>query len=167
MGENDNQQEWVFVLDVPLMQEYWDYYSKAHPRAKNHPLKSSGKIKNLVPYPLSQNILRNMGFQQYNSVKQKWSDFIIWYVSKLGYENLQLENVEVYIDFYFGDRRSRDITDNYNLKFINDGFVNCGFLKDDNCRVLQKAHYSYCGIDKEYPRTIIKFVRLEEGEVVE
>ena len=159
--------EWVFVLDIPLMNEYWGAYKKEHPKARVHPLKANGKVVNLAPYPISQNVLRTMEYPQLNSIKQKWSDFVIWWVGKLGYENLQLKGVEVYIEFYFGDLKSRDISDNYNLKFINDGFVRSGFLKDDNCKFLQNAHYLYKGIDREHPRTVIRFVKLKEEEIVE
>lgn len=159
------QKEWVFVLDIPLMEEYHKYYKTFHPRSNKHPLKVSSKVVNLAPYPLSMNqtmIIKSR--PQANALKQNWKDFVCWWCKKLGYDGLMLENVEIYIEFYFSDNRGRDIVDNYNLKYINDGMVECGFIKDDNCKIIPKAHYVFCGVDKEHPRTVIRFVKLAGDE---
>ncbi len=166
--ESRENREWVFVLDIPLMNEYQKYYQTSHPRSKKHPLKVSSKVVNLAPYPLSMNqtmIIKSR--PQANALKQAWKNFAIWWCEKLGYDGLMLDGVEIYIEFYFSDKRERDIVDNYNLKYINDGFVSCGFIKDDNCKVIPKAHYIFKCVDREYPRTVIRFVKLKDEEIVE
>ena len=166
MSKREERQEWVFELTIPLMEEYGEYYKKLKPKSKIHPLKANGKIVNLAPYPLSLNITNNMEHPQRNAVKQKWSDFICWWVDKLGYANLGLNGIEMFVEFHFGDFRDRDIGDNYNLKFINDGFVKSGFIVDDNCKIIQKVQYVYKGVCKEFPRTVIRFVKLDDDEII-
>ena len=69
----------------------------------------------------------------------------------------------VKITFVFGDKRRRDIGDNYNGKEICDGLVKAGILEDDR--------YDYIGVpmlragyDKGNPHTIIE-VWEKEGDI--
>lgn len=159
------QQEWVFVLTTDIMNEYARHYFKLHPKARKHPL-LTGKLKNITPIMPSQNQTMAMVRMAENNLKQKWKDFIIWWVEKLGWSNLMINEVEVYIDFYFWNMTDRDITDNYNLKFINDGLTASGFLLEDNCWELQQAHYRFRGLDRKFPRTVITFKKLKEEDIV-
>lgn len=160
--EKENREEWVLEITIDSMNEYAKYYFKEHPRARNHPLKTSSKVKNLTPYPVSINMLTSMVRVQQNSLKQKWSDYIVWLCKKNGYDGLMLEGVEMYVEFYFNDKRKRDIIDNYNLKFINDGLVRAGFLAEDDYTVIPYGHYMFKGFDKNNPRTVIRIVKIHE-----
>lgn len=163
---NDTQ-EWVFEINNAIMDEYAKDYFRVHKRASVHPLKTSSKIKNVRPVMPSMNQLIIMRRPQFNELKKRWGNFMQWYAKKLGYEGLMIENIEVYVEFYFWDRSKHDIADNYNLKFINDGLTACGFLAEDNNYCLQKAHYIFRGLDRENPRTIITFKKLKREEIVE
>ena len=98
-----------------------------------------------------------------NEMKQSWKDFIIWWIKDLGYENRKLDNVEIIYDIYHPTKRRTD-PDNYTPKFIHDGFVESGFLVDDDREHLHSLTIRY-HVDKDNPRTEIEIVIYEnKGE---
>ena len=86
-----------------------------------------------------------------NAIKQSWKDFIVWWIKDLGYENRKLDNVEIIYDIYHPTKRRTD-PDNYTPKFIHDGFVESGFLVDDDRDQLDSLIIR-CDVDKDKPRT--------------
>lgn len=89
-----------------------------------------------------------------NSLKQKWKDFIKWFVNEQGYANLHIEKCEISQTIYYPTNRRHDI-DNGVPKFVLDGLVDSGMIIDDDCRHVTKLVLQ-CGYDSEYPRTELK-----------
>lgn len=88
-----------------------------------------------------------------NAVKQKWKDFIVWFIDKQGYSNLRIEKCEIEVSTYYETHRRHD-TDNSVIKFILDGFSEGGFILDDDSEHVQ-ALTLRCYVDSEHPRTEI------------
>lgn len=88
-----------------------------------------------------------------NALKQKYKDFIVWFIERQGYTNLHIEKCEMEFITYYKTNRRHDV-DNTTPKFILDGFAESGFLVDDDwlhlCQLTLK-----CGVDINNPRTEI------------
>lgn len=132
--------------------EYEDYYFSIHPKAHKKPI--------TTPYHTPLNQWMIMKRPMMNSLKQKWKDFIIWFIQNQGYSNLQIHKCEMTFSTYFKTNRRHDV-DGTIPKFILDGFVDSGFIYDDDMRCLTKLILR-CNIDKENPRTEITIKILEE-----
>ena len=93
-----------------------------------------------------------------NALKQKWKDFIVWFINDLGYQDMRIDSCEIEVYTYRRINRAFDL-DNTTIKFIQDGFVESGFLVDDNYKIMKKLTL-VGGVDKEYPRTeiVIKII---------
>ena len=96
-----------------------------------------------------------------NGLKQKWKDFIMWFVEERGYSNLHIEKCEVCFTTYYCTNRRHDV-DNGVPKFILDGFVESGFMVDDDDKHLTKLILQ-SATDSSNPRTeiIIKVVEIQ------
>ncbi len=92
-----------------------------------------------------------------NALKQSWKNFIVWYIKDSGYENLKLDDVDIIYNIYHPTKRRTD-PDNYTPKFIHDGFVESGFLLDDDREHL-KSLTIRCHADKNNPRTEIEIIQ--------
>ena len=93
-----------------------------------------------------------------NCLKQKWKDFIKWFVVEQGYSNLHIEKCEICQTIYYPTNRRHDL-DNTVPKFVLDGLVESGMVIDDDSKHITKLILS-CGIDKERPRTELLFTIL-------
>lgn len=91
-----------------------------------------------------------------NALKQKWKDFIKWFISERGYANLHIEKCEIYQTIYYQTNRRHDI-DNSVPKFILDGLVEGGMIVDDDCRHITKLTLR-CEVDAEHPRTELQII---------
>ena len=94
-----------------------------------------------------------------NSLKQKWKDFIVYYINSLGYTNIKISKCEMEFVSYMNTHRKVDV-DAFCPKFILDGFTQAGFIVDDNHTVLQALTLKV-GYDKENPRTEITIVTID------
>lgn len=94
-----------------------------------------------------------------NRVKQKWKEFIVWFVNSQGYTNLRIEKCEIEQIVYYGNNRRHD-PDNSVPKFILDGLVDSGMIIDDDDRHITKLSLS-CSTDLERPRTEIVFKHIQ------
>ena len=97
---------------------------------------------------------------QMNNLKQKWKDFIVWFIEENGLTNYKIEKCEITFISYFNTRSRKDC-DNYCPKFLLDGLVCSGFIVDDDslhvCSLTLKCEY-----DKNNPRTEI-IINIIEG----
>lgn len=134
------------VIDTDVVAEYTAYYFENHPKAKKAPI--SG------PTHPSINQWMILQRQAMNTLKQKWKDFVSWVIRKKQYENMGIERCRVEVTTYY-NRKIRHDTDNYVPKFILDGFVESGFLVDDDDQHITALTLK-CAYDKEWPRTEIK-----------
>lgn len=86
-----------------------------------------------------------------NALKQKWKEFIRFFVEEQGYSNLHIDKCEIHQIIYYPNNRRHDI-DNSTPKFILDGLVESGMIQDDDCKHITKLTLE-CKIDLQNPRT--------------
>lgn len=149
----------LLCIDNDAIARYEDYYFSIHKKAKKKPIPH--------PYHESINAWMIMKRPMMNALKQKWKDFICYYVKEQGYANLRIERCEIYQMVYFSNNRPHDI-DNTVPKFILDGLVESGMIVDDDCQHITKLILG-CGTDLKNPRTeiTIKVLPCEEQELKE
>ena len=129
-------------------------YFVRHPRAKKKPIKH--------PYHESINTWMIMKRAEMNALKQKWKDFVVWFIEDQGYSNLHIERCEMTYKCYFATHRRHD-NDNTVPKFIQDGLVESGFVEDDDSECITSLTLQ-CGVDPEHPRTEIRITNIELKE---
>ena len=131
------------ILDNSVLAKYNEYYFEQHPKAYKEPIPK--------PYHPSINTWFIMRRPQMNALKQKWKEFIVWWVTDLGVK--QFNKVQMTFVIYFPTKVRHDV-DNQIPKFILDGFVDAGIIPDDDGEHLTaltlKVDY-----DKNNPRTEI------------
>lgn len=131
------------IIDEAVLKRYNEYYFSIHTRAKKPPIKQ--------PYHESINQWMILRRPMMNALKAKWKDFIKWFIGDLGYANLKIERCEILQTVYFPNNRRHDI-DNTVPKFILDGFVESGFIVDDDCLHIEELRMR-CHTNQEHPRT--------------
>lgn len=135
----------ILVIDEDTLTRYEKYYFTIHPRARKKPIP--------FPYHPSINEWMIMKRPMMNALKQKWKDFIAWFVAEQGYANLQIHQCEMEFDTYYKTNRPHDV-DNGCPKFILDGLVAGQMIVDDNdtciMSLLLRSHSA-----SERPRTEI------------
>ena len=136
------------ILDQKLLDEYSDYYFKKHPRARKKPIEK--------PWHPSINEWMIMPRPQMNALKQKWKEFGIWWIDKLSYTGMMIDDFTVEVTVFF-NRNSRHDPDNYTIKFLADSFTEAGFIVDDDSKHLKSLTLK-CDYDKEWPRTEIRII---------
>lgn len=137
---------------MDVVNRYNEYYFKQHPKAKKKPIEH--------PYHPSLNVYCIKPRIQMNAMKQQWKNFIIFWIKELGYENKKLDDIKIVYDIYHPTKRRTD-PDNFTPKFIHDGFVESGFLVDDDRNHLHSLTIR-CHVDKENPRTEISIYMGDE-----
>lgn len=143
--EVKNIQELKLIIDNTILSQYEKYYFTQHPRASKRPIDN--------PYHPTINVWMIMKRPMMNALKQKWKDFIIWFIEKQGYTNLHIERCEMKFTTYYKTNRRHDI-DNSCPKFILDGLSESGFIVDDDSKHITSLTME-CYVDKENPRTEI------------
>lgn len=139
-------EEIKLVFDEETLRRYEkECYFLKHPKAKKKPLAH--------PYQESMNVWMIMKRPQMNALKQKWKDFMVWFVQDQGYGNLRIEECEMIHTVYKPTRRRLDL-DNSTPKFEIDGLVESGLIIDDDMDHI-KSLTLRGGYDKERPRTEI------------
>ena len=88
-----------------------------------------------------------------NDLKQKWKEFMIWFVEDQGLTNKQIEKCTMTFISYFKTKIRKDC-DNTVPKFILDGLAESGLIIDDDSLHLTSLTLQ-CEYDKERPRTKI------------
>lgn len=144
----------LLVIDETVLNAYSQYYFALHPRATKRPLKN--------PYHESINSWMIMKRPAMNCLKQKWKDFIKWFIEDQGYANLHIEKCEISQTIYYPTNRRHDL-DNSVPKFVLDGLVESGMVVDDDCAHITKLTLQ-CGVDKERPRTELLFTIHKESQ---
>lgn len=140
------------IFDDKTLQEYEKYYFELHPKAKKKPIEH--------PYHESINIWMIMKRPMMNALKQRWKDFIVWFVETRGYSNLHIDKCELSFSTFYLTRRRHDV-DNSTPKFVIDGLVESGFIVDDSSNHISKITLE-CYVDPDRPRTEILVNILDE-----
>lgn len=98
-----------------------------------------------------------------NALKQKWKNFIVWFIETQGYSNLHIEECELEFITYYASNQRHDV-DNSVPKFIIDGLCESKFIVDDSSDHITKLTLR-CSVDTERPRTeIIVRIKNEDKE---
>ena len=111
------------TLDNDVVEKYNKKYFFEHPRAKKEPITK--------PYHPSINTWMILPRIQMNALKQKWKDFVRFWVKLNNLEKRQLDNFDLVVTVFFDTRRRHDC-DNQIPKFILDGFTESGLIVDDD-----------------------------------
>lgn len=131
------------VIDNSVLEEYNRYYFLQHPKAKKKPIAH--------PYHESINVWMIMKRPMMNALKQRWKDFIKWYITQLGFSELHIDKCEISQVVYYPTNRRHDI-DNSVPKFILDGLTESGMIIDDDSRHITRLTLE-CYVDRGNPRT--------------
>lgn len=140
------------IIDNNILEKYNSYYFSIHPKAKKKPIPN--------PHHPTINTWMIMKRPAMNNLKQKWKAFIIWYIDFMGYSNLNIDSCDLVFSTFYKINRRRDV-DNIVPKFILDGFVEAGFVVDDDSKHIKSLTLK-CGVDKENPRTEIEVRKINE-----
>ena len=145
MNEVNNMR---LVIDTDTLEKYERFYFRLHPKATKKPIEN--------PYHPTMNIWMIMKRPMMNALKQRWKDFIVWFIKEQGYANLHIEKCEMKFTTYYKTNRRHDV-DAACPKFILDGFAESGFIIDDDSKHLTSLLLE-CHVDKENPRTEIAVI---------
>lgn len=145
----------LLVIDDDALARYEKHYFSLHPKAHKKPISH--------PYHESINVWMIMKRPMMNALKQRWKDFIKWFVAEQGYSNLRITECEISQTVYYPNNRRHDV-DNSVGKFVYDGLVESGMVVDDDSNHITKLTLE-CGVDKEHPRTelLIKIMSIDDS----
>lgn len=133
------------IIDEKTLKDYNQYYFDKYPKRRVAPI-----IKPLHP---SLNKWIIMKRPQMNDTKQKWREFIVWFIAEEGLSNLKIQSCSIECISYHKTKIRVDV-DNTIPKFILDGLVSAGLIIDDDYQHIQSLTLR-CGYDKDNPRTEI------------
>ena len=133
------------VIDNDVLNEYYDYYFSIHKKAKKKP----------IDHPYHESINKWMILKRpvMNALKQRWLNFIMWFVERSGLSNKRIDICSLRFTAYYNTRRRHDV-DNSCPKFIIDGLCESGMIVDDDSNHITSLTLS-CGVDPLNPRTEI------------
>lgn len=133
------------IINQDILERYNEYYFRKYPKRKKVP----------IPRPIHESINTWMILQRpaMNNLKQRWKEFIVWWVDYLGLSDMKLQSFSMIFTTYMPTRRRSD-PDNSVPKFILDGFTEAGFIEDDDGKHLKALTLS-TDYDKDNPRTEI------------
>lgn len=138
-----NGKKILLIIDNAVLERYSEYYFSLHTKARKKPIRH--------PYHESINAWMIMKRPAMNVLKQKWKEFIRWFVSDQGYENLGIEKCEIEQTIYYPTTRRHDV-DNSVPKFLLDGLVDSQMIVDDDSTHITKLTMM-CKVDSSNPRT--------------
>ena len=78
----------TLILDNSTLEKYDEYYFSLHPKARKRPIEH--------PYHPSINTWFIMRRPELNQLKQKWKDFVVWWINDLGYQDKKLDKFTKY-----------------------------------------------------------------------
>jgi hypothetical protein len=154
-GDGCNLEHINLVIDEGVLAEYEKYYFALHPKARKKPIEA--------PHHPSINKWMLLKRPMMNALKQRYKDFMVWFVKYMGCEGLAVSDCEMTFVAYFKTKIRHDV-DNTVPKFMLDGLVDSGFLVDDDSRCLKRLTLQ-CEYDKDRPRTEIRVDILQRGNV--
>lgn len=141
--QDSSMREIRMIIDYGTLSRYDAYYFEKHPRASKKPIPK--------PYHESINQWFIMPRPMMNQLKQRWKDFISWFVAEQGYTNLCIKKCSLFVRTFYETHRRHDV-DNGCPKFIIDGLVESGMIEDDDSGHITTLTLT-CGVDAARPRT--------------
>ena len=146
--------EYKIVIDQQVVDEYNTYYFEEHPRARKKPIER--------PELTSMNQILILKRPQVVAWKSKMHEFGLFLVNKYGYENLMLDNYELEVRIYRGNKHRADIDNSLcGLKGILDPLVDAKMLSDDSYFYMKRLVGSM-EYDKDNPRVELIFKVIED-----
>lgn len=102
----------------------------------------------LKNFPMNLNEYRNAHYHLVNQEKHQWEAYVAFECKAQKLEAMQTANI--HFEFWFKDRRRHD-PDNYAAcaKFILDGIVKAGILKDDSFQYIPEFKVTQGGLSKQ------------------
>ena len=147
MNEVENMR---LVIDNNTLEKYEQFYFRLHPKATKRPID-----KPIHPLLNQWMIMKR---PMMNALKQRWKDFIVWFIKEQGYANLHIDKCEMKFTTYYKTNRRHDV-DATTPKFILDGFAKSGFIIDDDSKHLTSLTLE-CYVDSDNPRTEIEITNI-------
>lgn len=135
----------VLTIDNSTLEKYNKFYFKQYPKRKKKPIEA--------PTHPSINKWMIMKRPQMNDLKQKWKDFLVWFIEDNKLTNKKIDKCSMTFISYFKTKIRKDC-DNTVPKFILDGMAEAGLVIDDDSLHIESITLK-CGYDKERPRTDI------------
>jgi crossover junction endodeoxyribonuclease RusA len=109
--------------------------------------------------PPSLNQWSRMHWAKSARIKKQWENDILYvFLSCKAKGNFPLQKAQVKVTYYFTTNRRRD-ADNLNLKFLLDGIVKAGIIKDDSTNVIGQPETAWA-VDKANPRVEIEIMEV-------
>ncbi|MGV8149679.1 MAG: RusA family crossover junction endodeoxyribonuclease [Alkaliphilus sp.] len=110
------------------------------------------KILIVIPeiHPSLNEWARKWHYKKIAKEKKRWNE-MVRLVSLATRTKKPLTSVEIDITYFFKDKKRRD-RDNYTPKFILDGIVHAGIIKDDDFETIKRQNI-HSGFDSKNPRT--------------
>lgn len=136
----------TLVIDREALEAYERVYFERHPRAHKKPIAN--------PYHESMNQWMIMKRPMMNAIKQRWKEFMVFFVRNSEYKDLHIEECSVRFTTYYKSSNRHDI-DNGCPKFILDGLCESGLIVDDDSKHITCLTMQ-CYTDTANPRTEIE-----------
>jgi Holliday junction resolvase RusA-like endonuclease len=111
--------------------------------------------------PPSLNQWSRMHWAKAAKIKKQWENDILYTFLAESHCNrisFPYQKASVKIVYYFATNRRRD-ADNLNLKFLLDGIVKAGIIKDDSTKVIGQPETAW-EVDKKNPRVEIEITEV-------
>ena len=131
------------VIDENTLNDYNNFYFSRYPKRRVIPINR--------PLHPSTNTWFVMRRPQLNALKQKWKEFIVFFIENEGLSGLKIQKCTMEFTSFFKTKIRADC-DNTTPKFLIDGLVEAQFIEDDDYLHLQSITLR-CGYDKLNPRT--------------
>ena len=133
------------VIDEKTLKDYNNFYFEKYPKRRVPPISK--------PTHPSVNTWFILKRPQLNALKQKWKNFIVWFVESQGLSELNIQNCTMECISYLKTKIRADC-DNMCPKFLIDGLVEARFVVDDDYKHIHSLTLKI-GYDKFRPRTEI------------
>lgn len=134
---------YTLVIDQSVLDRYNEYYFTKYPRRKKPPISR--------PVHESLNVWAIMTSMARNNLKQRWKEFVVWWLGTMSLKPVDV--CDIRFNSVMPTRRRAD-PDNMVPKFILDGIVESGLLKDDDSLHLRNLILC-CSYEKGQARTEI------------
>ena len=118
-----------------------------------------------IPSSLNKYLGNSKDYNIYRREKERWHWLIKAALCKTKKPAQPFEKAEVYVTYFFKDRRRRD-RDNYSGKMLLDPLVREGIIKDDSFDDIY-LNVDKGGVDKLHPRTEIEIIQIEEDVMIQ
>jgi len=146
------------ILRLSITQKDVDAYNAKY--FEEHPKRKKAPIDRPI-HPSMNKWMTINNRMTMNNLKQNWKDFAVFWCERHKVAGMMLDDYAIEYTVYMPSKRRAD-PDNYTCKFLLDGFVEAGFLVDDDGQHM-RALILRTGYSKDDPRTDIS-VKIFEKE---